>query len=144
MAAEEPAVANRGGGTRSDSDLVVAGQHMTVQEWLAQQGATAWVNIDRDLAVGLRPEFWGHKGEWSLWQRRPASLRPWMRSGLEARSPWSRCVGVRVCLRRVRTISPLPRWSPGHASSGRERCGRRESAAKEVQGGTFSLLMIDL
>ena len=64
-AAEEPAVVSGGGGTRSDSDLVVAGQHMTVQEWLAQQGATARVNIDRDLVAGLGPEFWGHEGELS-------------------------------------------------------------------------------
>ena len=55
-------MASGGGGTHSDSDLVVAGQHMTVQEWLAQQGATARVNIDRDLAAGLGAEFWGHEG----------------------------------------------------------------------------------
>ena len=61
-AAVEPAVVSGGGGTHSDSDLVVAGQHMTVQEWLAQQGATARVNIDRDLAAGLGAEFWGHEG----------------------------------------------------------------------------------
>ena len=63
--AEDPAVASGGGGTRSDSDLVVAGQFMTVQEWLAQQGATARVNIDRDLAAGLGDELWGHEGELS-------------------------------------------------------------------------------
>ena len=64
-AAEDPAVVSGGGGTRSDSDLVVAGQHMTVQEWLTQQGVTARVNIDRDLAAGLGDEFWGHEGELS-------------------------------------------------------------------------------
>ena len=58
-------VASGGGGTHGDSDVVVAGQHMTVQEWLAQQGATARVNVDRDLAAGLGPEFWGHEGELS-------------------------------------------------------------------------------
>ena len=64
-AAEEPAVVSGGSGTRGDSDLVVAGQHMTVQEWLTQQGATARVNIDRDLAAGLGPKFWGREGELS-------------------------------------------------------------------------------
>ena len=63
--AEDPAAVSGGGGTRSDSDLVVAGQHMTVQEWLTQQGVTARVNIDRDLAAGLGDEFWGHEGELS-------------------------------------------------------------------------------
>ena len=62
---EEPVVASGGGGTHGDSDVVVAGQHMTVQEWLAQQGATARVNIDRDLVAGLGPEFWGQEGELS-------------------------------------------------------------------------------
>ena len=63
--AEDPAAVSGGGGTRSDSDLVVAGQHMTVQEWLTQQGVTARVNIDRDLAAGLGDEFWGHEEELS-------------------------------------------------------------------------------
>ena len=62
-AAEEPAVASGGGGTYSDDNVMVAGQFMSVPEWLAQQGATARVNIDRDLATGLGSEFWGHKGE---------------------------------------------------------------------------------
>ena len=54
-----------GSGTRSDSDLLVAGQHVTVQQWLDQQGVTARVNIDRDLAAGLGDEFWGHEEELS-------------------------------------------------------------------------------
>ena len=62
-AAEDPVAIGRGGGTRSDSDLLVAGQHVTVQQWLDQQGVTARVNIDRDLAAGLGDEFWGHEEE---------------------------------------------------------------------------------
>ena len=56
-AAEDPVAIGGGGGTRSDSDLLVAGQHVTVQQWLDQRGVTARVNVDRDLAAGLGPEF---------------------------------------------------------------------------------------
>ena len=56
-AVKEPTVASGGGGTHCDENVVVAGQHMTVQEWLDRQGVTAHVNIDRDLAAGLGPDF---------------------------------------------------------------------------------------
>ena len=62
-AAEDPVVIGGGGGTRSDGDLLVAGQHVSVQQWLDQQGVTARVNIDRDLAAGLGDSFWGHEEE---------------------------------------------------------------------------------
>ena len=52
-----------GGGTCSDNVVRVAGQYMPVQQWLDQQGVTARVNIDRDLASGLGDDFWGHEEE---------------------------------------------------------------------------------
>ena len=63
VAAEDLVVIGGGGGTRSDSYLLVAGQHVAVQQWLDQQGVTARVNVDRDLAAGLGDEFWGHEEE---------------------------------------------------------------------------------
>ena len=62
-AAEDPVVISEGGGTRSDSVVMVAGQFVPVQQWLDQQGVTARVNIDRDLASGLGDDFWGHEEE---------------------------------------------------------------------------------
>ena len=60
-AVEDLAVIGGGGGTRSDSDLLVAGRHMPVQQWLDQQGVTARVDINRDLVAGLGDSFWGHE-----------------------------------------------------------------------------------
>ena len=62
-AVEGTAVFGEGGGTLSDGDLLVAGQHVSVQQWLDQQGVTARVNIDRNLAAGLGDSFWGHEEE---------------------------------------------------------------------------------
>ena len=39
-AAEELVIVGEGGGTRRDGDLLVAGQHVSVQQWLDQQGVT--------------------------------------------------------------------------------------------------------
>ena len=62
-AAADPVVFGGGGGTRSDNVVLVAGQFVPVQQWLDQQGVTARVNIDRDLAAGLGDSFWGHEEE---------------------------------------------------------------------------------
>ena len=62
-AAEDLLVIGGGGGTRSDSDLLVAGQYIPVQQWLDQQGVTARVDINRDLAAGLEDSFWSHGEE---------------------------------------------------------------------------------
>ena len=59
-AAEELLVVGEGGGTRRDGDLLVAGQYVSVQQWLDQQGVTPRVNVDRDLAAGLDDSFWSH------------------------------------------------------------------------------------
>ena len=56
-------VIGEGGGTQSDSDLLVAGRYMPVQQWLDQQGVTARVDVNRDLAAGLDESFWSHGEE---------------------------------------------------------------------------------
>ena len=62
-AADDLAAIGGGGGTLSDSDLLVAGQYIPVQQWLDQQGVTARVDINRDLAAGLEDSFWSHGEE---------------------------------------------------------------------------------
>ena len=60
---EEEEMVGGGGGTPSDSELLVAGRYMPVQQWLDQQGVTARVDINRDLAAGLGDSFWSHGEE---------------------------------------------------------------------------------
>ena len=60
---EDPAMVGGGGGTPSDSEVLVAGRFMPVQQWLDQQGVTARVDVNRDLAAGLDESFWSHGEE---------------------------------------------------------------------------------
>ena len=60
---DDMVVFGTGGGTRSDGDLLIAGQYMSVQQWVAQQGATAQVNVNRDLADGIGDSVWSHGEE---------------------------------------------------------------------------------
>ena len=59
----DPAMVGGGGGTLSESVTLVAGRFVPVQQWLDQQGVTARVDINRDLAAGLDESFWSHGEE---------------------------------------------------------------------------------